>query len=72
MQEAQQKRAGHTSFARSRQATRAKPALGSVVARVVGMPNYDGDGDGRDDAYERLDYFARGVHRDADEGSMAR
>jgi len=46
--------------------------LGSVVARVVGMPNYDGNGDGRDDAYERLDYFARGVHRDADEGSMAR
>jgi len=46
--------------------------LGSVVSRVVGMPNYDGDGDGRDDAYERLDYFARGVHRDAGEGSMAR
>lgn len=37
--------------------------LGSVVSRVVGMPNYDADGDGRDDAYERLDYFARGVHR---------
>jgi len=46
--------------------------LGSVVARVIGMPSYDGNGDGRDDAYERLDYFARGVHRDADEGSLAR
>jgi len=46
--------------------------LGSVVSRVVGMPNYDGDGDGRDDAYERLDYFARGVHRDARKGSTAR
>jgi hypothetical protein len=46
--------------------------LGSVVARVIGMPSYDGDGDGRDDAYERLDYFARGVHRDVGEGSMAR
>ncbi len=38
--------------------------LGRVVSRVVGMPNYDADGDGRDDAYERLDFFARGVHRD--------
>lgn len=46
--------------------------LGSVVARVIGMPSYDGDGDGRDDAYERLDYFARGVHREGREGSMAR
>ena len=46
--------------------------LGSVVSRVVGMPNYDSDGDGRDDAYERLDYFARGVHRDSGERSMAR
>jgi hypothetical protein len=46
--------------------------LGSVVARVIGMPSYDGDGDGRDDAYERLDYFARGVHRESREGSMAR
>jgi hypothetical protein len=46
--------------------------LGSVVSRVVGMPSYDGNGDGRDDAYERLDYFARGVHRDGREGSMAR
>jgi len=46
--------------------------LGSVVSRVVGMPSYDGDGDGRDDAYERLDYFARGVHRDGRKGSTAR
>jgi hypothetical protein len=37
--------------------------LGSVVSRVVGMPSYDADGDGRDDAYDRLDYFARGTHR---------
>jgi len=46
--------------------------LGSVVARVIGMPSYDGDGDGRDDAYERLDYFARGVHRESRDGSLAR
>jgi DNA repair exonuclease SbcCD ATPase subunit len=38
--------------------------LGSVVSRVVGMPSHDGDGDGRDDAYDRLDYFARGTHRE--------
>jgi len=47
--------------------------LGSVVSRVMGMPRYDADGDGRDDAYERLDYFARGVHRSHDrEGSTTR
>jgi len=46
--------------------------LGRVVSRVVGMPSYDGDGDGRDDAYERLDYFARGVHRDAREKETTR
>jgi len=46
--------------------------LGSVVARVVGMPDYDADGDGRDDAYDRLDYFARGTHRDGGERSLAR
>ena len=46
--------------------------LGSVVARVIGMLSYDGDGDGRDDAYERLDYFARGVHRESRDGSLSR
>jgi len=47
--------------------------LGRVVSRVVGMPSYDGDGDGRDDAYDRLDYFARGTHRSGDrEGSLSR
>ena len=45
--------------------------LGRVVSRVVGMPSYDADGDGRDDAYDRLDYFARGVHRER-ERSIAR
>ena len=38
--------------------------LGSVVSRVVGMPSSDANGDGRDDAYDRLDYFARGTHRE--------
>lgn len=46
--------------------------LGRVVSRVVGMPRYDGDGDGRDDAYERLDYFARGVHREQREEETIR
>jgi len=42
--------------------------LGSVVSRVVGMPSYDENGDGRDDALERLDYFGRGMHRRAADG----
>lgn len=46
--------------------------LGRVVSRVVGMPRYDADGDGRDDAYDRLDYFARGTHRSESEEETTR